>query len=185
MSEKCKIVALSGSLRAASYNTASIKAAAELAADRAEIELLDISTLPLYNQELDGDHAPAAVFELAEKIRAADAVLFATPEYNYSIPGLLKNAIDWLSRQKPQPFAGKPAAIMSSSMGVMGGVRAQYHLRQILVYLDLHLVNKPEVMIGSAHQRFDEQGILTDETTREFVGDLVDALIGLSQQLQK
>ncbi len=182
MSNKTRIVAFSGSLRKDSYNTAAVRVAMEMAPADCEIELVDIGNLPLYNQELDGDKAPREVIQLAEKVMAADAILFSTPEYNYSVPGVLKNAIDWLSRQKPQPFAGKPAAIMSSSMSAFGGARAQYHLRQIMIYLDVHFVNKPEVMIAGAHDKFDSQGRLADATTRDFIGQLVSALTALHRQ---
>ncbi|GAA3713125.1 NAD(P)H-dependent FMN reductase [Oceanisphaera sediminis] len=184
MSNNTRIVAFSGSLRKDSYNTAAIKVAMEMAPAGCEIELLDIGTLPLYNQELDGDKAPEAVLQLAEKVMAADAILFSTPEYNYSVPGGLKNAIDWLSRQKPQPFAGKPAAIMSSSISLFGGARAQYHLRQIMVSLDVHFVNKPEVMIAGAHEKFDDQGRLADSTSRDFIGKLITSLITLTHTLK-
>jgi len=183
MSNKIRIVAFSGSLRKASYNTAAIHTAMEISAEQCEIELLDISDLPLYNEELDGDNAPEQVLQLAQKVLAADAILFSTPEYNYSISGVLKNAIDWLSKQSPQPFAGKPAAIMSASMSFLGGARAQYHLRQIMIYLDVHFINKPEVMIASAHEKFDSKGHLTDDMTRDVIGQMITALTQLSDQL--
>jgi chromate reductase, NAD(P)H dehydrogenase (quinone) len=184
MNNKTRIVAFSGSLRKDSYNTAAVRVAMEMAPEDCDIELVDISKLPLYNQELDGDKAPREVIQLAEKVMAADAILFSTPEYNYSVPGVLKNAIDWLSRQKPQPFAGKPAAIMSASMSQFGGARAQYHLRQIMIYLDVHFVNKPEVMISGAHEKFDSHGQLADATTRDFIGQLVTALVTLNHKLR-
>ncbi|NLJ92935.1 MAG: NAD(P)H-dependent oxidoreductase [Aeromonadales bacterium] len=183
MSDKRRIVAFSGSLRADSYNTAALRAAMALAPKDCEIELLDISQLPLYNQELDGDAAPSLVRELAAKVADADAILFATPEYNYSIPGVLKNAIDWLSRQQPQPFADKPAAIMSASMGLLGGARAQYHLRQIMICLNVHFINKPEVMIAHAHQKFDNAGQLQDADTQEFIELLITSLMAWSRRL--
>lgn len=183
MSDKQRIVAFSGSLRAASYNTAALRAAMTLAPADCEIELLDISQLPLYNQELDGDAAPPLVRELAVKVAGADAILFATPEYNYSIPGVLKNAIDWLSRQQPQPFTDKPAAIMSASMGLLGGARAQYHLRQIMICLNVHFINKPEVMIAHAHQKFDKAGLLQDAETQEFIELLITSLMAWSRRL--
>lgn len=183
MSDTRRIVAMSGSLRAASYNTAALKAAMALAPADCEIELLDISQIPLYNEELDGENAPQAVLELASKISAADAILFATPEYNYSISGVLKNAIDWLSRQQPQPFADKPAAILSASMGLLGGARAQYHLRQIMICMDVHFINKPEVMIAHAHQKFDDQGQLQDADTQQFIEQLITSLMAWSRRI--
>ncbi len=184
MSSKIHIVAFSGSLRASSYNTASIEAASLVLPENCSLEILDISNLPLYNQEQDGANAPQEVISLAQKVVNADAILFATPEYNYSIPGVLKNAIDWLSRQQPQPFAGKPAAVMSASMSILGGARAQYHLRQIMIYLDVHFVNKPEVMIAGAHEKFSENGELTDELTRDFIQQLIESLVSWSIKLK-
>lgn len=184
MSTDTHIVAFSGSLRTSSYNTAAIKAASHLLPENCSLEILDISNLPLYNQEEDGANAPQEVIALAQKVANADAILFATPEYNYSVPGVLKNAIDWLSRQQPQPFAGKPAAMMSASMSILGGARAQYHLRQIMIYLDVHFVNKPEVMIAGAHEKFNDKGELTDELTRDFIKQLVDSLLSWSHKLK-
>lgn len=181
--KKTKIIAFSGSLRAASFNTFAIKAAQQLAPEDCEIELIDYSALPLYNQDQADLSTPLLVLDIAEKVRAADAILWATPEYNYSLPGALKNLIDWLSRQAPQPLAGKPAAIISASMGMLGGARVQYHLRQILVCLDVHVLNKPEIMIGQAHEKFDAQGQLLDETTNTLIATQMQALCAFSQQL--
>ncbi len=185
MTRPTRVLAFSGSLRQASFNTAALKVAMSLAPAACEIELAEIGKLPLYNQELDGDEKPDSVVVLTQKALAADAFLFATPEYNYSVPGTLKNAIDWLSRQKPQPFAGKAAAIMSASMSVLGGVRAHYHLRQIMVYLDVHFVNRPEIMIASAQTKFDEAGNLNDASAKELIARQLQALIDLSEQLRK
>ena len=182
--KKTKIIAFSGSLRSASFNTLAIKAAQQLAPVGCEIELINYSSLPLYNQD-DADLAtPTLLLEIADKVRAADAVLWVTPEYNYSLPAALKNLIDWLSRQAPQPLAGKPAAIISASMGLLGGARVQYHLRQILVCLDMAVLNKPEVMIGGAHEKFDASGQLFDDTTQTLIAAQMQALCELSQKLQ-
>ncbi|WP_346840068.1 NAD(P)H-dependent oxidoreductase [Microbulbifer sp. SAOS-129_SWC] len=185
MSNKIRIVGISGSLRGESYNTAALRAAAELAPPNVELQIADLADIPLYNQELRDRELPAAVTQLSDAIAAADAVLFATPEYNYSIPGVLKNAIDWVSRQSPQPLAGKPAAVMSASMGMLGGVRAHYDLRKILVYLDVHFINKPEVMIAQAQQKFDASGALVDEMTRDFVRQQIAALCDWAERLQR
>jgi chromate reductase len=179
-----KILAISGSLRQASYNSAALRAAQELAPAGMTIEIADLSQIPLYNQDARDKSVPPAVEKLAAQVLAADGLLFATPEYNYSISGVLKNAIDWLSRQSPQPFAGKPAAVFGASMGALGTARAQYHLRQILVFLDVHMLNKPEVMIASAHERFDADGGLTHVPTREFLGKLLVALQAWTLQLK-
>ncbi len=179
-----KILALSGSLRQASYNTAALRTAQQLAPEGVTIEIASIADLPFYDADVQAQGFPAPVPALAERIRAADAVLIATPEFNYSTSGVLKNAIDWISRTPDQPFAGKPIALLSVSMGLHGGVRAQYHLRQIFVFLDGLVLNKPEVFIAQAHTRFDAQGVLTDEPTRGFVRQLVDALAAWTHKLK-
>jgi chromate reductase len=176
VSEPLKILALSGSLRKASYNTAALHACQQLAPAGMSIEIGVIADLPLYDHDVQAQGWPAPVQRLAKQIEAADAILFATPEYNYSVPGTLKNAIDWLSRLQPSPLTGKPTGIIGASMGPIGTARAQYHLRQIGVFLDLRILNKPEIMIGSAHERFDAQGELTHEPTREFLGKFLVAL---------
>ena len=126
---------------------------------------------------------PAAVTALAEAIRSADAVLIATPEYNYSIPGVLKNAIDWISRLEDQPFDGKPVALLGASMGRLGTARAQYHLRQVFVFLNAHLLNRPEVMIATAHERIDDAGALEDEDTGRRLTGLLEALAAHARRL--
>lgn len=171
-----KVLGISGSLRKDSLNTAALRAAIELAPADLQIEIADISDLPLYDEDVREQGFPLSVQRLRDQVHNADALLFATPEYNYSIPGVLKNAIDWVSRPPEQPFAGKPAAIMGASPGAIGTARAQYHLRQIGVFLDLHFLNKPEVMIGNAGARFDTAGNLTDAATREHVQKLLVAL---------
>ena len=171
-----KVLGLSGSLRGGSYNTATLRAAQSLAPEGMQIEIGDISGIPLYSEDAQAVGFPEAVQRLGEAIGEADALIIATPEYNYSIPGALKNAIDWLSRLPNQPFANKPLAIVGASMGGLGTARAQYHLRQVLVFLDVHVMNKPEVMIGAAHQKFDQNGQLTDAGTREFLGTALEAL---------
>lgn len=176
MSDTVKILGISGSLRKGSYNSATLHAAIELAPPDVQIEIGDISQFPLYNADVQAQGIPEAVQKLGAQMRAADGVLLVTPEYNYSVSGVMKNAIDWLSRLKDQPFAGKPVAICGASMGTLGTARAQYHLRQIGVYLDMRILNKPEVMIGQAHERFDAAGKLTHDATRKHLGDLLVAL---------
>lgn len=171
-----KVCAISGSLRAGSFNTAALRAAAELAPDGVEVVAQSIADIPPYNEDARAAGLPPAVIRLQEAIASADAVLIATPEYNYSVPGVLKNAIDWISRTDPQPFADKPVAIMGASPGALGTARAQYDLRKMFVYLDAHLLNKPEIMISGAPSRFDAGGKLTDEATRKLVAHLVAAL---------
>jgi chromate reductase len=176
--------AISGSLRSGSYNTAALRAAAELAPDGVDIVEAGLADIPIYNEEIKATAFPAAVLRLQHAIESADAVLIATPEYNYSVPGALKNAIDWVSRTDPQPFANKPVAIMGASPGALGTARAQYDLRKMFVYLDAHLLNKPEVMISAAQTRFDADGKLADEATRKFVASLLTALRDWTLRLQ-
>jgi chromate reductase, NAD(P)H dehydrogenase (quinone) len=170
------VLGFAGSLREGSYNKAALRAAVELAPAGMSIATFDLGPIPLYNEDVKQQGFPPPVQEFREKIRAADALLIVTPEYNYSIPGVLKNAIDWASRPPDQPFEGKPIAIMGASPGRLGTARAQYHLRQCFVFLNGLVLNKPEVMIAGAAQMFDDRLRLSDETTREFVGKLLVSL---------
>jgi chromate reductase, NAD(P)H dehydrogenase (quinone) len=167
MPSKTKVLAFSGSLRKSSFNSGLIRAAIELKPDNMEIEFFDISGIPMYSDDLKLEGFPDKVKLFAEKISSADGLLIATPEYNYSIPGVLKNAIDWASRVSPQPFNEKPAAIMGASIGLLGTVRAQMHLRQIAIFINMIVMNKPEVFVSSAKEKFDSEGNLTDEKTKE------------------
>jgi chromate reductase len=164
-------VSLLGSLRKASYNAALARALPGLAPAGVTIAPLgSVGDFPIYNADLQAGGFPPAVTAMAEAIDAADGVIFVTPEYNYSVPGGLKNALDWLSRLSRQPFAGKPVAIQTASPGAIGGARAQYHLRQILVFLDAQVLNKPEVMVGQVATKIDPQtGELSDQATRDFI----------------
>ena len=183
--KKIKIVGISGSLRKGSYNSALLREAAKLLPANAELEILDISQLPIYNSDLEVA-MPSSVLTFKNNIQSADAVLFASPEYNYSIPGVLKNAIDWASRPYgDNSFDGKAAAIMGVSVGMLGTARMQYHLRQVMVFLDMKTLNRPEVMIGMAQERFDAEGNLTDEKTKEKVAELLQALVGWTEKLQR
>lgn len=185
MNNPLRILGIAGSLRKGSYNRAVLKAAQQLAPAGAEIEIFDLEGIPLYNQDIELP-TPERVIELRAKIRAADAILFATPEYNYSVPGVLKNAIDWASRPPAENvWAGKPVAVMGASGGLLGTARAQYHLRQMFVFLDMKAVNRPEVMIGSAKDKFDEAGNLTDEKTHAQIKKLLEALVAWTQQLER
>jgi chromate reductase, NAD(P)H dehydrogenase (quinone) len=182
-SRPVRILGIAGSLRQKSYNRAALRAAAELAPEGASVEIFDLDGIPPFSEDTEGQ-PPAQVIELKRRIREADAVLFATPEYNYSIPGVLKNAIDWASRPYgDNSFDGKPAAIMGASVGALGTARAQYHLRQVMVFLNMFPVNQPEVMIGNASQRFDADGNLTDEKTREFIGKLLQSLVAWTRRI--
>jgi chromate reductase len=170
-------------LRKASYNRAALRAAQGLVPAEATLDIAELDGIPPFNED-DEKSLPPAVAELKKKIRAADAILIVTPEYNYSIPGVLKNAIDWASRPYgDNAWDGKPVAIMGASVGALGTARAQYHLRQTFIFLNMHPLNKPEVMIGTAAQRFDVQGNLTDETSRKLVGQLLAALVAWTRRL--
>ena len=173
-----KILAISGSLRKASFNTAALRAAAELAPEGVEVTLYDsLRAIPPYDDDVRiGEGYPAPVKAFRAAIKAADALLIANPEYNYSVSGVLKNAIDWASRPPEQPFDGKPVAILGATSGVLGTARAQYELRKILGALNAHLLNKPEVMIAGAATRFDASGKLTDEMSRGLVTQQLVAL---------
>ncbi len=172
----CKILGISGSLRAGSLNTALLRTAQEVAPDGITIEVADLSNVPLYNEDVRQQGLPDSVVRLRESIAAADALLIATPEYNYSIPGVLKNAIDWASRPPDQPFDGKPVALMGTSPGRLGTARAQYHLRQCFVFLNAPVLNKPELMVGDAGTVFDDTGRMIDEANRGRVVKLLEAL---------
>ena len=170
------VIGISGSLRKGSFNTAALRAAQGLAPEGMTIERAEIGDLPLYNDDVRAAGFPPPVERLRAQLAAADAVLLVTPEYNYSISGVLKNAIDWASRPPSQPFEAKPVAIMGASPGLFGSARAQYHLRQMLIFLNAMPLNRPEVMIGQAQNKFDADGNLTDEPTREFIRKLLVAL---------
>jgi chromate reductase, NAD(P)H dehydrogenase (quinone) len=182
--DSVKILGFAGSLRKGSYNRALLRAAGELLPEDAELETFDLEGIPVFNQDQEA-MPPDRVREFKGKIRAADAILMVTPEYNYSIPGVLKNAIDWASRPYgDNSFAGKPVALMSASTGMLGGARAQYHLRQSFVFLDMHPVNRPEVFVTFAGQKFDQEGKLTDEPTRKFIAELLKALVASATRLK-
>src|SRR5215212_5093481 len=178
------VVGISGSLRKGSYNSAALRAAQGLAPEGVTIEIAEIGDLPLYNDDVRIAGYPPPAERLRAQLGAADAVLFVTPEYNYSVSGVLKNAIDWASRPPNQPFDSKPVAIMGASGGLFGTARAQYHLRQMLIFLNAFPVNKPEVMIGQAQTKFDEAGNLTDEATREFIRKLLVSLVAWTERLK-
>ncbi len=180
-----KVLAMVGSLRKGSYNKLTLRAAMEIKPAGMEIEEFDIAPIPPYNEDLRERGFPPVVQALRDGIAAADALLFVTPEYNYSVPGVLKNAIDWASRPPERVFNGKPAAMMGASGGRLGTARAQNHLRQIGVFLDLHFINKPEVMISFAENAFDASGRLTDDATRKLIAQLLLNLAGWTARLQR
>jgi chromate reductase, NAD(P)H dehydrogenase (quinone) len=172
-----KLLGLAGSLREKSFNRWLLKNAQDMVPPGAEMEIFDLAGIPSYNQDLDGTPHPI-VTSFKEKIQAADGLLICTPEYNYSIPGVLKNAIDAASRPSgSNSFNEKPAAIMGASTGLLGTARCQYHLRQVLVSLNVYMLNRPEVMVTQAVQKFDANGVLTDEMTRTKIKALLEAFV--------
>jgi chromate reductase, NAD(P)H dehydrogenase (quinone) len=178
-----RVLGICGSLRKSSYNRAALRAASELLPDGMSLILAEIADIPLYNEDVRQAGFPPPVQRLREAIAAADALLFATPEYNYSVSGVLKNAIDWASRPPDQPFNGKPVAVMGASAGLWGTSRAQYHLRQSCVFLNMLPINKPEVLIAQAQNKFDAEGRLTDQTTRDLIAQLLVALRDWARRL--
>ena len=177
MADQIKILGIAGSLRKQSYNKGALRAAQKLCPDGATVEVFDLEGIPPFNQD-DEKNVPAKVNELKQKIRAADAILLVTPEYNYGMPGVLKNAIDWASRPYgDNAWSGKPVALMSAALSMGGGVRAQYQLRQAFVFLNMDAVVQPEVAISNAPERFDKDGNLTDETSKKLIGQLLRNLV--------
>src|ERR1700760_2154647 len=168
-SETVRVLGIAGSLRQGSFNRALLRLAQEMAPAGMTIDNFDIAPIPHYNEDVRQQGFPKPVEDLRARIKAADGLLFVTPEYNYSIPGVLKNAIDWASRPPEQPFDGKPIGIMGASGGALGGGRGQYHLRQCFVFLNGLVMNRPEVMIPAAHTKFDADGKVSDQATLDFI----------------
>ena len=168
-----KVLGISGSLRKGSYNTAALRTCAELMPAGVSLTYARIDDIPLFNQDVFDAGLPEPVKRFRAEVAAADGLLIASPEYNFSVTGALKNAIDWGSRAPNQVFQDKPVAIFSATTGPVGGVRNQYDLRRILTQLWGHVLPRPEVFIGNAQTKFDAQGRLTDETTRKFLSDLL------------
>ncbi|MGH9327075.1 MAG: NADPH-dependent FMN reductase [Terriglobia bacterium] len=185
MNNPLTILGIAGSLRKGSYNRAALRTAQQLVPQGARLEIFDLEGIPPFNQDED-THPPVKVTELKARIRAADAILFVTPEYNYSIPGVLKNAIDWASRPYgDNAWDGKPVAVMGASIGTTGTARAQYHLRQVFVFLNMHPINRSEVMIGNAAEKFDAKGNLTDENTKKHIQALLESLVRWTEHHEK
>jgi chromate reductase len=179
------VLGLSGSLRHDSLNTRLLRAAATLAPESMHVATATLHGVPLYDGDVEAEGIPAAVTSLAERIAAADAILIVSPEYNYSMPGVLKNGLDWLSRVKGKPFAGKPLAIMGTSPGRFGTVRMQHHLRQALLFTEARVLPKPEVMLGSGGELFDETGTLADAGAVKVVKRQVEALAAAVEERRR
>lgn len=170
-------VAISGSLRKQSYNTMLLKVVQKLLPENIKIEMLSIDDVPLYNADIHEEKVPESVDKLLDAIKAADALIFFTPEYNYSVPGVLKNVIDHISSSPKKPFEMKPIGIMGASTSLLGTARAQYHLRQMMVAVNAYVFNKPEVMITEAKKKFDNEGNLTDKNAEKLIGDFMDGFV--------
>jgi chromate reductase len=182
---KLAILGISGSGRKRSFNTALLEAAKQLLPQNATLEVGDVSRLPLYNQDLEHE-MPEEVKELKKKIRGADAILFATPEHNYSITAVLKNAIEWGNRPpRDASWSGKPAAVISASTGLRGGARAQLHLRQIMIDLNMYPINRPQLMVANAEDKFSEDLRLTDEETLQTLREVLSSLVEWTRKLQR
>jgi chromate reductase, NAD(P)H dehydrogenase (quinone) len=176
MSTPLDIVGLCGSLRKASFNHSALRLAGELMPASMKLDIVEWRDVPVFDGDMLAQGFPPVVVALRERIRRADGVVIASPEYNFTVPGGLKNAIDWISRGDDQPFAHKPVAILSASAGPVGGARMQYDLRKVMLFLNAQALIKPEVFIGVAGTKFDAEGRCTDDTTRKFVGDPMAAL---------
>jgi chromate reductase, NAD(P)H dehydrogenase (quinone) len=184
MDQQINILGFAGSLRKESYNRALLRAALEVVPDGAKLEVFELDGIPPFNQDLEIS-MPEKVKEFKRKIKVADAILIVTPEANYSIPGVLKNAMDWASRPYgDNSFEGKPVAIMSASTGMLGGARAQYQLRQTFVFLNMYPINRPEVFVTFAAQKFDDKGKLLDPKTKELIGELLKNLVSWTRRLK-
>lgn len=184
-SETLRVVGIAGSLRQASYNKALLRAAQELAPERLKIEIHDLAGVPLYNEDVEAAGVPQAVLDLRQAIADADGLLIATPEYNHGVPGVMKNALDWLSRPpRKSALQGKPTALMGATPGTTGTARGQSQLRQSFVFTDTPAMLQPEVLVGRAHERFDAEGRLTDQKVRDHLVTFLERFIAWIERLR-
>jgi len=184
MTKSIHVLGISGSLREGSYNTRLLHAAERLMPEEMALEIFDLTPIPLYNDDVRREGYPPPAQAFRERIAAAEAVLIATPEYNGSYTGVLKNALDWASRRPDPPLSGKPTAIMGASTGNFGTAKAQLHLRGVCSSLNMHVVNRPGVLVMRAQDKFDAEGRLTDETARHFLEELMAALAAWVRRLR-
>lgn len=189
MTTPVHVLGISGSLRKASYNTRLLHIAGGMLPPHMTLHIYDLNPIPMYNPDVEANGFPPAVEDFRARIAAADALIIATPEYNWSITGALKNAIDWASRTSrhapgvPSPLYGKPLAIIGAG-GLAGSARAQLHMRQIAAHANMHTLNKPEVVISYASQKFDAEGNLTDANALKFLGEMLVALDSWTRTLR-
>ena len=184
MSSPITILGIPGSLRKGSFNRMALTAAQKLVPPGTVLEITELSDIPPFNQD-DEANVPEAVTKFKQRIRAADAILFSTAEYNYGIPGVLKNAIDWGTRpQGDNSWSDKPVALMGATPGPFGTSRAQLLMRPLLTFLNMHTVNQPEVLISKAHEKFDTTGNLTDDTTKKLIAKLLENLVSWTERLK-
>jgi chromate reductase, NAD(P)H dehydrogenase (quinone) len=181
MTNGIKMIGFTGSLREKSYNLAALRAAAELLPEWATMEIVDLSPIPFFNEDVEAEGVPQVVVDFKAKLASADAILISAPEYNYSIPPVLKNALDWASRGCDTPLKGKWLAIMSASPEMLGGMRVQYHLRQVCFRLQAKTLKNPKVLITNAHNKFDKEGKLIDKLTQKTIMKLIQALLDKTQ----
>jgi len=181
-----RFVVLLGSLRKASFHATLARSLPSLAPEGVSIEFLEsVGDIPHYDADVQAEGFPESVVKMGKAIKQADAVIIVSPEYNYSVPGVLKNALDWISRLPDTPFAGKPVALQTGSPGLIGGARAQYHLRQILVFFDALVLNKPEIMVGQLPSKIDQvNDQISDAQTRDFIATQLVALSKMVSQRQ-
>ena len=181
---KLRFLAIAGSLRKGSYNRALARAVRDVAPDDVSVEIFDLEGVPLFNQDVEEAGVPQRVQALKDAVRAADALVIATPEYNHGMPAVTKNAVDWISRPpKDPPLDGKPVGILGASPGITGTARAQSQLRQSLVFANAYCMPQPEILVYRAHEKFDEDGNLADEKTREFLAKWARALAAWTRRL--
>ena len=179
MADKIAVLGIAGSLRAASYNRGLLRAAQELAPADMRIEIFDLAQVPLYNADVEALGDPPAVAAMKAAIAAADGVLMATPEYNHGVPAVMKNAVDWASRPpREAPLGGKPVGLIGASPGMTGSARGQSQLRQAFEFTNSFCLPQPELLVFRAHEKFDADGRLTDEPTRQYLGRYLEALGG-------
>lgn len=177
MKESVTLLGIAGSLRKQSYNRALLIASQELLPSYCKLVIAELSDLPIYNQDEESP-LPSSVASLKQQIKEADGILISTPEYNYSMPGLLKNVLDWASRPYGQnSWDGKPVAMMGATVGLQGTSRAQYHLRQVFVALNVRVLNRPELMISTASEKFNQEGQLSDPKTRQKLQEFLTAFL--------